>query len=140
MELIADCYWEEKGELDRDSRTADKGDDGAAETRIQPSNTGNCPECKRPRRARGIGDHRLRRAGAGRERVGEAFSVKPAHRPAKNVRTRSLPQAPRDLDIEELEMRSALQFDATATEVVAIIGGDDQTATRRSIKGHEPRH
>jgi len=49
MELIADCYWEEKSELDRDSRTTDKSDDGAAETRIQPSDADNCPECKRPR-------------------------------------------------------------------------------------------
>src|SRR5262249_45426116 len=39
------------------------------------------------------------------------------HRPTKNVRARSLPQSPRDLDIEQLEMRSAFQFDSSPAAI-----------------------
>src|SRR5262249_35440075 len=117
MELIAGCYEEEKSVLNRDCCTTDKSDDGAAETRIQPSHSDNCPKHKRLRRTRSIGDHRLRRAGASCECDGEAFAVELAHRPPKNVRTRSLPQSPRHLDVEELEMRSALQFDPGAAAI-----------------------
>src|SRR4029077_12446 len=117
MELIASCYREEKGELNRDCTSGNKAGDRTAEARIQPGNTRNCPKCEGRHRVRCIGNHSRRRAGTGGERDGEAFSVKLAHRPAKNVRTRSLPQSPRHLDIEEFEMRSALQFDSCATAI-----------------------